>query len=75
VTAPPVTDPEAALADGRRIFDQHGAPRVPATAAVGGGGFPETPPPKAVGKRPGGGWRKFLIPMMLLALAGRVGPR
>jgi hypothetical protein len=76
VTAPPVTDPEAALADGRRLFDQHGAPRVPAAAAVGGGGgsggFEETPPPP-VPKR--GGWRKFLIPMMVVVLAGRVGPR
>lgn len=71
VTAPPVTDPEAALSEGRRVFDQFGAPRVPAAATVGGG-FEETPPAPG-GKR--GGWRKFLVPMMLVALAGRTGPR
>jgi hypothetical protein len=73
VTAPPVTDPEAALAEGRRIFDGFGPPRVPAAATVGGG-FEETPPMPGR-KRGGGGWRKLFVPMMLIALAGRTGPR
>jgi hypothetical protein len=63
VTAPPVTDPDAALAEGRRAFDQFGAPRVPAAATVGGGGFEPAPPAPARKQR--GNWLK----------PGRTGPR
>jgi hypothetical protein len=88
VTAPPLSDPEAGLAEGRRIFDGFGAP-VPAPAAgvggtggagvggagVGGAGDHGIVPPRPVPARKRGVWRRFLVPMLLATMAGRVGPR
>lgn len=74
VTAPPVTDPEAALAEGRRIFDGSGPP-APPPAAVGGGGDNGIVPPRPAAARKRGVWRRYLAPMLVAVLAGRVGPR
>jgi len=76
VTAPPVTDPEAALAEGRRVFDGLCAPaHPPAAAVVGGAGDHGIVPPRPVPARKRGVWRRYLAPMLLVAMAGRVGPR
>jgi hypothetical protein len=75
VTAPPVTDPEAALAEGRRIFDALCAPAHPPAAVVGGVGDHGIVPPRPVPARKRGVWRRSLGPMLLAAMAGRVGPR
>jgi hypothetical protein len=82
VTAPPATDPEAGLAEGRRIFDALGPPApppVPPPAAAwppsGGGGDGGVTPPGPMPPRRRGGWRRFAGPMLLLVQAGRMGPR
>lgn len=74
VTAPPVTDPEAGLAEGRRIFDGPDTPAEPPAAAPGDGDENGVVPPRPAVPRKRGVWRRFLLPMLLAAVTGRVGP-